>query len=136
MADQRQRGRLRDAGSPGEWVLGGISLLAVLAVAGLLVHHGLRREAEGPAVRVRAEAVRAADDSLWVVEFVAENTGGAPALDVRIEGRLGPPDRPVERAGATLELVPEGASRRGGLQFRHDPRRHALDLQATGWTRP
>lgn len=127
---------LREAGTLGEWLLGGFSALAVLAVAAILLYQGLSRDPEGPAIRVRVEGVRAVSDSLWVVEFIAENTGGAPALDVAIEGRLGPVDGLADRAAASIELIPEGAQRRGGLQFRLNPAAHGLEVRATGWTRP
>lgn len=136
MSGDGPRHRFSQAGTLGEWILGGISTFTVLAIAAVLVHQGLTRDPEGAAVQVRVDRVRQAADSLWVVEFWAENTGGAPALNVTVRGRLGAGEPPVAEATTTLDLVPEGARRRGGLQFRSDPAAHPLELRATGWTRP
>jgi uncharacterized protein (TIGR02588 family) len=118
-----------------EWLVAGIGVLLVAGAIGYLVVHALRRDQTPPDVRIVAQRVVALEHN-HLVEFRAVNQGGEPAAQLLIEGELVGPDGPVETAEATLDYLPPGSHRDGGLFFRRDPREFELRLRAKGYARP
>jgi uncharacterized protein (TIGR02588 family) len=118
-----------------EWVVAGLGALLVLGTIGYLAAQALWRDATPPDVRLVAEPARALEDG-WLVRFRALNRGGEPAAELLIEGELRGPEGSVETSEATLDYLPPGSQREGGLLFSHDPRRFELALRAKGYARP
>lgn len=111
------------------------SALLVLATLGFLVYEALAVSPTPPDLRVTVAAVQPAGDS-YLVEFEATNGGGRTAARVEVEGTMRRGGVTVETASATLDYVPEGGTRRGGLYFTQDPRGQTLELRALGYARP
>ena len=118
-----------------EWLVAGVGALLVAGTIGYLVIHALWRDQTPPDVRLVAQRVLALEDQ-HLVEFRAVNRGGEPAAQLLVEGELVGADCPVESAEATLDYLPPGSHRDGGLFFRHDPRDLELRLRARGYARP
>lgn len=124
-----------DATSPLEWAVAAVSALVVLAVVGFLLYEALGEAPTPPDVRVTVTVVRALERG-HLVEFDATNRGQTTAARVEVEGTLRRGGATVEAASATLDYVPAGGTRRGGLYFSEDPRGYALELRARGYARP
>jgi len=118
-----------------EWVVAGIGALLVAGTIGYLAAQALWRDTTPPDVRLVAEPAREQQGG-WLVRFHAFNRGGEPAAELLIEGELRGPDGTVETSEATLDYLPPGSQRDGGLFFTGDPRRFELTLRAKGYTRP
>lgn len=116
-----------------EWLTGAIGL--ALVVGALFV---LLRDARGPArapdLAVRVDSVTRASAG-WVAHVTTRNAGTASAAEVSIEGEL-VTGADTARAEATMDLVPGGATRTGGLLFARDPRAGTLVVRARGYREP
>jgi uncharacterized protein (TIGR02588 family) len=120
---------------PLEWLVAGIGALLVAGTIGYLVVQALWRDQTPPDVRIVAQRVLALEYH-HLVEFRAVNRGGEPAAQLLVEGELIGPEGPVETAEATLDYLPPGSHRDGGLFFRRDPRQFELRLRAKGYAEP
>lgn len=120
---------------PVEWGMATICAAMVVGIIAFLVHQAMIRSEDGPEITITATTTRPAGPG-FVVEFVAENTGDSTAANVEIEGILTGPDGVAEEAGVTLNFLPSGSSRRGGLVFDANPADHDLQLAARGYTDP
>ena len=118
-----------------EWLIAGVGALLVAGTIAYLVVHALWRDQTPPDVRIVAQRVLAVEHH-HLVEFRAVNRGGEPAAQLLVEGELIGPEGPVETAEATLDYLPPGSHRDGGLFFSRDPRQFALRLRAKGYARP
>jgi uncharacterized protein (TIGR02588 family) len=130
----------QDAGAPRqipllEWVVAGLGALLVAGTIGYLVFQALGRDQTPPDVEIVALRVLAREHG-HLVEFRAVNQGGATATQLLVEGELAGPDGPVETAAATLDYLPPGSEREGGLLFSRDPRAFELHLRAKGYAKP
>jgi len=120
---------------PLEWLVAGIGALLVAGTIGYLVYQALWRDQTPPDVRLVALRVLALEHN-HLVEFRAVNQGGEPAAQLLVEGELVGAEGPVESAEATLDYLPPGSHRDGGLFFSRDPREFELRLRAKGYARP
>ena len=118
-----------------EWVVAAIGALLVAGTIGYLVTQALWRDRTPPDVRLVAEPARELQGG-WLVRFHAFNHGGEPAAEILVEGELRGPDGSVETAEATLDYLPPGSQREGGLVFSSDPRRFELALRVKGYAKP
>ena len=118
-----------------EWVVAGIGALLVAGTIGYLTLQALWRDATPPAVRIEALPPLALQGG-WLVRFRAINQGGEPAAQLLVEGELSGPEGSVETAQATLDYLPPGSEREGGLFFSRDPGEFELRLRAKGYARP
>ena len=118
-----------------EWLVAGIGALLVAGTIGYLVYQALWRDQTPPDVRLVALRVLALEHN-HLVEFRAVNQGGEPAAQLLVEGELVGAEGPVETAEATLDYLPPGSHRDGGLFFSRDPREFELRLRAKGYARP
>ncbi|HLT48639.1 MAG TPA: TIGR02588 family protein [Rubricoccaceae bacterium] len=124
-----------DETSPLEWALAAASALLVLGVIGFLLYEAAAEPPTPPAVTVDVVGVRPSGNG-YVVEFEAHNEGGETAARLTVEGTLVAGAEEVEASEATLDYVPAGGRRGGGLFFTRDPRAYRLDLRPTGYARP
>ena len=131
------RGRKEEAKEPLlEWIAAGIGLVLTLGIVAVIGREAIGGEAEQPpAIEVKAESL-VPISSGYRVGIAAVNRSGATAAEVQVEGRLMAGDVPVETSGLTLDYVPGHATRKGGLFFARDPRRHRLELRALGYQEP
>lgn len=118
-----------------EWVVGAVCGVLVLCAIGYLAYHALARRDLPPVLAVRVERI-VPTTAGHVVEVAVRNEGSETAANVSIEGTLLRGTAVVERSTATLDFVPAGTEREGGLLFTKDPGVHRLELRATGFDRP
>jgi uncharacterized protein (TIGR02588 family) len=118
-----------------EWVVAGISSVALLAVLTYLVIDGLSAR-NGTARIVVLPLAVAVTEGGYVVEFAATNRAGKSVAAVEIKGELRNGDEIVEESSATLDYVPQESQRKGALIFRRDPEAYDLRLFASGYSEP
>lgn len=137
MATDRKSNEPADKGtSLLEWisaVVGGAIAAALLA---FLVAEGLRTKNSTPPVLTAIPTKVASARNIHVVEVTVTNLTGQTAAGVSIEGTLNQDGQPVETSTATLTFVPGRSQRSAGLIFQRDPRRHRLEVRATGYEEP
>lgn len=118
-----------------EWIVGAIGLALAVAMIGIILYEGLFVAGRPPDLAVTVERVQPVGAG-WLVSFSTRNQGGSTAAQVRVEGRLTRGDAEPEVAEATLDYVPAGSERKGGLFFRSDPTVGRLELHASGYADP
>ena len=119
-----------------EWVAAAIGLVLTLGILAIIGREALSGEVDqAPAVEVRVERL-VQTPAGFVVEIAATNRSGATAAAVGIEGVLKNGEAKVETSGTTFDYVPGHATRKGGLFFKEDPRRHKLEVRALGYQAP
>jgi uncharacterized protein (TIGR02588 family) len=121
--------------SAGEWVVAALGLLLLLGSLGFALSQAVRDQTAPPSVAIRVDSVAAVAGG-YLVRFRATNRGDETAADLTVEGELTRGPGAVERSSATVDYLPGHSERTGGLFFRADPRRHRLELRATGYQRP
>lgn len=120
---------------PWERVVAGTGLALVTALLGYLLHHAIAGDHSPPNVLVDVVEIRENGDDFLVI-FEGRNDGGTTASGVVITGSLSRFGIVTESASTTLDFLPAGSSRRGGLFFRHDPRELTLRLTPSGYVVP
>lgn len=110
---------------------------AVLAVTtiGFIVWRGLGETGLPPELTVELVSV-AEQPAGYLAEVVVRNGGESTAANVVVEGTMAAGGGASETAEFTIDYVPSGSERRGGLLFAGDPRRSDLDLRASGYAEP
>lgn len=119
-----------------EWAIAAIGLLLVVGTIALTLREAVRGGDAHPAIVVHADSVIVLGASSYLVRFTAENRGERTASEVAVVGELRTAPDSTETSEVTLDYVPGGSRRRGGLFFRSDPRRGALQLRAAGFQDP
>lgn len=114
-----------------EWAAAAVSAVLVAGMAAFLVWQGLASRGATPEIAVRASDV-ARVGRQYRVELRVRNTGGATASGLGVQGELREGGEVVETSGVTLDYVSPGADQVAVLWFTRDPRRHHLELRATG----
>lgn len=127
-------GRVRDRTPLLEWVAGLIGLTIVVGSVGFLVYQGIRSEPPYPELDVQVVDVKPQADGYLAVLRI-DNRGGATAQNATVTGRLQTPEG-TETSEVTVDYVPAESSRRAGLFFTRDPRRHPLHVRAEGYQKP
>ena len=118
-----------------EWVAALASTILVLWLLGYTAWEGFTREARPPIISVRADSVVGAPGG-FLVMFTARNDGGETAAGLNVVGSLRVDTTTVEESQATVDFLPLGGERRGGLFFTRDPRSYSLELRAVGFDTP
>ncbi|AFL53691.1 uncharacterized protein (TIGR02588 family) [Sinorhizobium fredii] len=118
-----------------EWVVAGISCLALLTVLAYLILDGFSGR-NGTAQIIVLPVEVTATDGGYVVQFAAENRAEKSVASVEIKGELRNGDEVVEESSATLDYIPQESERKGALIFRSDPKAYALRLFASGYSEP
>jgi uncharacterized protein (TIGR02588 family) len=118
-----------------EWVVFGVSAIAIAAVLTALLLGGTTSGDSPPSLKVSVGAPAAVADS-YRVPVVVENTGDRTAEDAHVEVVLTDGEQVVERGELTIAFVPRGSRREGWVTFRHDPRRFTIVARATGFNEP
>lgn len=118
-----------------EWIAAGAGLLMVLGALWVLLAHGLSGDSEPPDVSLRVVEVQRTTGG-WRVQFEARNGGDETASELGVRGELVSGGAAVETAEATLDFLPGGSTRNGGLFFTRDPGSAQLRLRTTGYRDP
>lgn len=118
-----------------EWVAAAVGTLLVLGTIGFMLHEALTGRKTPPAVAVTADSILPQENG-FLVRIRAENTGGETAAGLLVEGELRSDTGTVEKSEATIDYVPPGGKRYGGLFFEEDPRSYALTVRPKGYDRP
>ncbi|MGY1709320.1 hypothetical protein ACI8AC_07385 [Geodermatophilus sp. SYSU D00758] len=121
--------------SPGEYLVGALGGLLVLALVGFLTYQALGVRETGPELAV---VVTRLDRSAagWTVYYETVNTGGRTAEAVQIGGTLVRDGRPVEQASSSIAYLPPHSSRVGALVFSTDPGSGELRVGTRGYRVP
>lgn len=131
--DQRTRHRRP---SLWEWAAAALGAAIVAAAIGFMVYDAVTAAPHPvPKIAVRVDTV-VAYRSGYIVEFRAINAGDATAANVLVQGELRSDTGVVERSKATIEFVPGGSWRPGGLVFTKDPRAYRMEVRPLGFDRP
>jgi uncharacterized protein (TIGR02588 family) len=133
--EESRRGEARRPVPVAEWIVAALGAVLVAGTIGYLVWLAASRDETPPDVHVVADGVVALRDG-WLVKFRAANVGGQAAAEVLVEGELAGEGGPLETSEATIDYLPPGSEREGGLFFGRDPRRHELRLRAKGYVNP
>lgn len=119
-----------------EWAASGLGLLLTLGLLAILGWQAWREPSEQlPAIMVEVLEIRETG-GLHVVAVEARNSSPATAANVIVSGTLRQGERTVEQSEFTLDYVPGGSSRRGGLFFTSDPAALDLEVRALGYADP
>lgn len=118
-----------------EWVAAAVGTLLVLGTVAFMLHEAFTGARTPPAVAVTVDSVFP-QESGFLVRIRAENTGGETAAGLLVEGELRSDTGTVETSEATIDYLPAGGKRFGGLFFEEDPRSNALTVRPKGYDRP
>ncbi|MFQ6164035.1 TIGR02588 family protein [Sinorhizobium meliloti] len=118
-----------------EWIVAGVSCLALLAVLGYLILDGLSGRNGAADIIVLPTKVTAMNDG-YVVEFAANNRAGNSVAAVEIKGELRDGEEVVEESSVTIDYIPQMSDRKGALIFRSDPKTYELRVSASGYSEP
>ena len=119
-----------------EWIAAIAGAAITLALLGFVLFKAVTATPADPAaVTLRATGVFSTSGG-YVVEIEAHNRTDSTAAGLRIQGVLRSGGGELETSDTTLSYVPGRSTRRGALIFTRDPRRHALELRATGYEKP
>jgi len=118
-----------------EWLLGILGLILVAGSIGFLLYQALSGDSTPPDITVELDAITPISNG-YLVTFRAINQGQATAKGVIVEGQLTAENGEVETSEASLDYLPAGSEREGGLFFTQDPRQFELQLRSLGYEQP
>jgi uncharacterized protein (TIGR02588 family) len=118
-----------------EWLAAGVSAVLVLAILGYTLREALTGPNGPPSLTVQADSV-VPTAGHYLVMFTVRNDGGETAAAVTVHGALQRGDSTLEESDASVDYVPIGGYRVGGVAFTADPRRDSLSLRVGGFETP
>lgn len=118
-----------------EWIVAGVSCVALLAVLGYLILDGLSGNNGAADIIVLPTEVTAINNG-YVVEFAADNRAGKSVASVEIKGELHDGQEVIEESSVTIDYIPQKSGRKGALIFRSDPGAYELRIFASGYSEP
>ena len=118
-----------------EWIVAAVGLVLVAGVIGFLLYEAFSGERLPPDVKLSVESVVQTRNG-FLVRITAVNEGGMTAEGVIIEGELRSGSEVLERSRTTIDYLPPGSEKRGGLFFTRDPRRFDLQVRPLGYEEP
>jgi uncharacterized protein (TIGR02588 family) len=133
---QRSGREAHPGGTPfSEWTAATLGLLLFLIALGSSVYRGVWTGDTPPDIVVQITSVIPRRDH-YLIQFRAENRGSRAAEGVVIEVRLVGPEGRVETSQTTIEYLPGGSSREGGLFVSVDPKGSQVSVRALGYEKP
>lgn len=133
-ADEKRK-RTATGTSPLEWVVAGLGGLLVAGLVALLVYQALIQVEGPPVIRMAVAGIEPAGEG-WHVEVTVTNDGHSTASALDLAARLKTDGQTVEEATATLDYLPQNATRHAGFYFGTDPAGHDLELVPLGYADP
>ena len=118
-----------------EWIVAAVGLVLVAGVIGFLLYEAFSGERLPPDVKLSVKSVVQTRNG-FLVRITAVNEGGMTAEGVIIEGELRSGSEVLERSRTTIDYLPPGSEKRGGLFFTRDPRRFELQVRPLGYEEP
>ncbi len=118
-----------------EWSVFALSLVLILATAGILIHEQLSL-GEKPAEPHLKLGRPVARDGYFAVPVTVVNRGDETAANVHLSVVLHLPDGPEETAEFDLPYLPRRATREAWITFRQDPRAGKLEPRVLGYQKP
>lgn len=118
-----------------EWIVAGLSALAVLGSLAFLIVNEISRAGKPAAPRAEVVSVTPLG-SRYAVRFRAINEGGTTASGLELEGHLRAEGGVDERSTTVIEWLPPHGAREGVLVFSTDPRTGTLELRVLGYVDP
>lgn len=119
---------------PAEWIASGIGLLLVAGTVGYMGYAALTKKDNPPDIQVEVLSVQPLRQG-YLAQFRATNHGDQAAHEVHIIGTLGQ-GLEAEESDATLDFLPAGSEKTGGLFFRTEPLKEKLSVRAAGYQGP
>lgn len=133
MPEDRDRAGEQTGSSPGEFVLGLLGGVIVVALLGFLAYQAVAVRETGPALRVEIHSVEPVPEG-FRARLRVHNDGGQTAEQVQLTGTLtGGAARP-ESAKAVISYVPPASHREASFVFRTDPRARRLVTGIAGYS--
>ena len=127
----------RGGRSTAELVTFAISALIVLVIVGLTTYFHLTGGSDPAIIDVRADLERTyRGGERYYVPVRVANAGQTTAEDVRVTVSLIDDRGERESAGLELRFLPGGASSRGVVSFRSDPRQGQLSIEGVSYLEP
>lgn len=117
-----------------EWIASGIGLLLVAGTVGYMGYAALTKEDRPPDIQVEVLSVQPLRQG-YLAQFRATNHGDQAAHDVHIIGTQGQGNE-AEESDATLDFLPAGSEKTGGLFFTQQPVMERLSVRAAGYQGP
>ncbi|MDT0276138.1 TIGR02588 family protein [Blastococcus goldschmidtiae] len=136
-SDDEEQGEQQKKGgtTPGEYVVGAVGGLVVLALLAFLAYQTLAVRETGPELAVSVTAIEPALAG-YAVHFEVVNNGGRTAEQVQLSGTLTREGRQVEQSTAAVAYLPPESRRDGVLVFSEDPREGDLTVGPSGYVLP
>jgi uncharacterized protein (TIGR02588 family) len=134
--EQRSSVAAHASGTPAsEWTAAAIGLILFLIALGSSIYRGVWTEDSPPDIIVHVTSVAPVHNE-YLIQFRAENRGGRTAEGVVIEARLIGRDGRTHTSHTTIEYLPGGSVREGGLFVSMDPAQSQLTIRALGYETP
>lgn len=118
-----------------EWLVFAVSLLLILATAGVLVYE-MNSLGEKPPDPQMLLGVAEPHDGYFALPVTVENRGDATAENVHLAVELQLPSGEKERGEFDLPYLPRRATRQAWVTFRHDPSKGKLEPLVLGYQKP
>jgi uncharacterized protein (TIGR02588 family) len=118
-----------------EWISAGLGLIITIATFVLVASDLGHVSDEAPEINLIVEGIER-QPSGFLVRVRAENVSGATAAAFQFEGTLRREGTVIERSTATLDYVPRGSTKTGGLWFTADPSSGELQVRSMGYQEP
>lgn len=118
-----------------EWTIFGLSLLLILATAGVLIQQqfSLGEKPPDPQVELGIPEVHA---GYFAVPVTVTNRGDATAANLHLEVVLRLPGGESETGQMELPFLPRRSTREGWVTFHHDPGEGKLEPRVLGYEKP
>jgi uncharacterized protein (TIGR02588 family) len=118
-----------------EWLLAIIGLALVVFSVGFLVYQAVTGDEAPPDVTVEMNTITPTSHG-YLVQFRAINQGETTAKGLIIEGQLTDAGQEIEKSETSLDYIPAGSEREGGLFFTENPDQFEMQLRALGYEQP
>jgi uncharacterized protein (TIGR02588 family) len=118
-----------------EWIVAGVGVVLLSSLLIFLLVDALRNEPAKPDIVIQVQSISRTGGA-HIASFKAINRGRDNAAAVVIAGELRSNGGKIEQSWVTLDYLPSGSEKTGGLLFTEDPHRYELAIRALGYVKP